>query len=383
MDSGAGMHDSGSTVPAPSIGLPIPREDSPDEVVIIDPPQTNIPHSSRTTFRPCPGYKLDIPPHVSPYLAYPCGRHSVQTLPWKTLISNDEIRLIATLCTGTVNVSSASPSSAERTCPACASLRTHDAIIAIQNGIFNGTHENSHLAYQSHAQLSQIIRKKNEEINKLKLSALNAGRTLTRQADTIGNTKRLVMALSTYNIPRVHAVIRSARKNGAGIMGILDKINRAASGLYSPKSFEEAEFQQMMLFATMGGARVAAVAQRSCALPSARTAQRKLHVHPLRSSAAYPTANEMTANLTAAFLHTEFLDISGAEIAMTLCVDELKLEERLRWDPSSNMMLGVCREHSSELCLEFRSMAEAEMLLDALTHNDEARRVHFAVEVCF
>jgi hypothetical protein len=34
-------------------------------------------------------------------------------------------------------------------------------------------------------------------------------------------------------------------------------------------------------------------------------------------------------------------------------VDEIKIQECLRWDPHTNMILGVCQEHGSQYALEF------------------------------
>lgn len=67
---------------------------------------------------------------------------------------------------------------------------------------------------------------------------------------------------------------------------------------------------------------------------------------------------------------------------MTLQVDEIKIQERLRWDPTSNQILGVCREHTSDrehpLSLEFCAMHQADALLTGLQSNE----VHLATEVC-
>lgn len=57
--------------------------------------------------------------------------------------------------------------------------------------------------------------------------------------------------------------------------------------------------------------------------------------------------------------------------------DELKVEERPRWDDKSNMILGVCREHGKHTSLEFTSKNEAELLIKSIREGD----VHLAVEV--
>jgi hypothetical protein len=59
-------------------------------------------------------------------------------------------------------------------------------------------------------------------------------------------------------------------------------------------------------------------------------------------------------------------------------VDEIKVEGRMRWDPRSNMILGICREHSATYDLEFHSIKEAEALHAGLAND----KVHLASEVC-
>ena len=65
-------------------------------------------------------------------------------------------------------------------------------------------------------------------------------------------------------------------------------------------------------------------------------------------------------------------------VGVTIQVDELKLQEQLRWDPHSNMILGTCCEHATGKCsLEFQTEAQADIFLDCLRKDE----VHLATEV--
>ena len=65
-----------------------------------------------------------------------------------------------------------------------------------------------------------------------------------------------------------------------------------------------------------------------------------------------------------------------------MLVDEIKIQERLRWDAKTNMILGLAREHGSgRVSLEFRSISVADALLGALTDSDPIAQVHLAKEV--
>lgn len=62
---------------------------------------------------------------------------------------------------------------------------------------------------------------------------------------------------------------------------------------------------------------------------------------------------------------------------MSIQFDELKVQERLRWDPRTNNILGVCREHAKVCALQFCSMNQAESIALALRE----KRIHLATEV--
>jgi hypothetical protein len=57
-------------------------------------------------------------------------------------------------------------------------------------------------------------------------------------------------------------------------------------------------------------------------------------------------------------------------------IDEIKLQEHLRWDLRTNMILGVCREHGGECVLEFHTMEQTNHLVTNLV----SEQVHMASE---
>ena len=59
-------------------------------------------------------------------------------------------------------------------------------------------------------------------------------------------------------------------------------------------------------------------------------------------------------------------------------IDEIKVEERLRWDPSTNRILGLCRENTEHIGLDFCSMSDAR----AIVHGIMGGEIHHASEVC-
>ncbi len=57
--------------------------------------------------------------------------------------------------------------------------------------------------------------------------------------------------------------------------------------------------------------------------------------------------------------------------------DELKVEERPRYDDHTNKISGICQEHSKNTSLEFNLEKEIQLLLDGINSGE----VHLAVEV--
>ena len=59
-------------------------------------------------------------------------------------------------------------------------------------------------------------------------------------------------------------------------------------------------------------------------------------------------------------------------------LDELKVEERPRYDEKTDKIYGICREHSRDVTLDFVSEKEVELLLEGIKKDE----VHLAVDVC-
>ncbi len=75
---------------------------------------------------------------------------------------------------------------------------------------------------------------------------------------------------------------------------------------------------------------------------------------PLDPSAGMPTKAEMRRNIRVVL---EMAKIHGC-YGYVLMVDEIKVEERLQWDPFTNNIFGLCREHTQHLNLKFCSVED-------------------------
>ncbi|KAH8982664.1 hypothetical protein EDB86DRAFT_3126490 [Lactarius hatsudake] len=181
------------------------------------------------------------------------------------------------------------------------------------------------------------------------------------------------MAMSEGTVNRMDALLRAGLNQGVGVRGMMELLDRARNGLYKPKNFTEEERSRGLLFLRLGGARVASLAHQTLGAPTLSTLRYgSSTVTSLSPSAGFPTRSEIQGNIQAAFKN---LSGSGA-CGYVLMIDEIKVEERMRWDPSTDKILGLCREHTEHVGLDFCSMSDAK----ALVHSILRGELHHASE---
>ena len=261
--------------------------------------------------------------------------------------------------------------------------------MGIRHRALDGAKERTPWAYLSSAQMFSSLERKNEIINNLKLKSLSISRMLGVRNRRIEGWKRLAIAVSTENIPRIKSLMAVAQRAGASVFSILERIKQAAQRTYSSKSYDEADYHLSYLIYKIGGRSAANIAHKALGIPSIDTSKEHVNTMPLISSSKFPMTGDVIANVLTCFGNLNSTRVSTITPAfhrvtkgMVMQVDELKIQERLRWDPTSNQILGVCREHTSDgeypLSLEFRAMHQADALLSGLQSN----KVHLATEVC-
>ncbi|KAF7970371.1 hypothetical protein HWV62_24292 [Athelia sp. TMB] len=326
----------------------------------------------------CPGYTLVFPEGASHYTSYPFALHTVYTLPWSFVISDEGMVLYANDCTHHAYYKT--PSSTPAPCTACRALDCHNILMGIRNRLKDGTEENTPWSYLAYVETTKLLERKNKQINSLKLAGLNTARALAVRNRVIDAWKRLAMLISEGKFKRIDALFRVELRNGRSVFGLLEKTKEASALIYHPKSYEERDYQAAYLLWKMGGRAAANLSYRALGTPSISTVRRHVGTTPLLPSSGVPTSEEINTNIAIAFENLAVAtDHSGPKqrvIGMSMAIDEIKLQERLRWDPRSNHILGVCREHGKKCTLEFVSMAEADLLLEHLL----ADTVHMAAE---
>jgi hypothetical protein len=261
--------------------------------------------------------------------------------------------------------------------------------ISMMDRLNNGARENTPHLYHPIAGLQKIIQRKDNIIMTHRLRILNTTRALSRRTRTIATYKQFVMAIGKYDIKRLRALVATALRRKSGIKGVVELVERAVQGLYKARGYDKEDHLRSHLLLLLGGARVARIAQRAFGGPSTTTLRRNTISEPLKASPSSPTIDEVSHNIKANFPNSGPLVYpieTVRKCGAVLMFDEVKVEERVRWEPSTNRFLGVCREHSKPFSLEFCSIKDLEQLEEGLERNEVHRASevrNFGIPICF
>ena len=328
-------------------------------------------HATTLKTRPCTGTYLAMPDGILPYTAYPFMLHEMFVLPWNIHIVDHRMSIQSIRCAGVRETSSDS-------CQSCSQLLTHWIVEGILQRIKTGIHASTSYAYQPIGGLIEILRKKSTTLDGLRFKQLSTSRTLATRARTVGRYEQLVMAMGEGKVNRLDALLRAGLNRGLGVRGLIELLDRARKGLYKPKNFTEEEMSRGLLFLRLGGARVASLAHQALGAPTLSTLRygsaARSTVTSLSPCAGFPTKSEIQCNIRAAFKNSH----GNSGCGYVLMIDEIKVEERMRWDPSTNRILGLCREHTEHVGLDFCLMSDVRALVHGILRGD----IHHASEVC-
>jgi hypothetical protein len=326
---------------------------------------------SITPAKSCPGYQLHFPPGQQAHTSYPFALHTILPLAWDYSGRCDGFFLISRACTGIVERNGR--------CKRCDDLRNNEYLEKIIARYVNGIHENTPLVYHGIGGLVNIVHRKIQAINLLRLRRLNDLKTLVGREGTLDIHKQMLLAISSRRIPRVDHVLRVGFRHGTGIHAMLELINKAAAGTYHPKGFDEEEDLQALLFLRLGGARVADIAHRIFGTPAVSTIRTRTIIPHILASPSFPTCYEIESNIaTSLDAIRDTLEVSTQKMLHAVMMfDEISVERRPRWDDKTNQILGVCREHGCDTSLEFASEEDLQTLWEEL----QCGKIHLAHEV--
>jgi hypothetical protein len=260
-------------------------------------------------------------------------------------------------------------------CIRCEDIATSTHFKTVQHHILDPPRAKTNLAYYSTNGLVKKVREGQRSVHTLRLVRINDGKKIASRA--LALHKQWVAAVASGKVLRVDRLAATHLNHKVGIAGLMKHWFNASKHIYKPLNYTQEDYLRGLLIWHLGGARLVGIAHRALDLPSVSTLRRHSIVPNLIASSTHPKPVEIEANLLASFKEIE--DRIGTEgvVRQILMVDELKVEERLRWDPTTNIVLGLCREHSAGISLEFVSENEPKLILDEL----RANKTHLAIEV--
>ncbi|KAJ7684072.1 hypothetical protein B0H14DRAFT_3675304 [Mycena olivaceomarginata] len=309
--------------------------------------------------RVCEGFVFPLQDNQTVSAAYPLLLHDKGILPWDYAVRRGILYLTAYTCTGKQRPG-------YKSCGPCADLDKNNMLKGIIARNVNGVPENANLMYYSPAALTEIVRKKNVIIQNLRLGLLTSSRNLLTQSATMSDYKRFVVAIGSGKVQRVDRVVCASLKQKRGIRSMIDTFIRASKGLYNPAKTEEGDMVGVVML-KMAGVRVAEIAHRALGLPGVTTLRNRMITPPLTASPGVPQVAEIQKNIDACFTGITDALISKKVVHLIIMLDEIAVEGRIRWDPTTNFFLGVCRQHALNVGLEFNGEQDLDELMDAYT----------------
>ncbi|KAG6886090.1 hypothetical protein C0992_004688, partial [Termitomyces sp. T32_za158] len=319
--------------------------------------------------KPCKGYQLVMPEGCSPHLCHPFSLHNHMSLPWDYAVKNGIMSLFAQTCLS-------KPTLGYNNCQPCRDLAKNSVLEGIIRRMKNGIHESTPRSYYSLLHAFELLDHKTAQIDYLRLRGLNQACHLISHATALADHKRFMLAIASGKYERVDRLVRIALDQRRGIRGILTLYDAAARQIYRPKSFTEEDAMRALLLWRLGGNQIAQIAQRALGLPSLTTLRHFTTMEPIIPSAGIPHVLEIQKNVESTFKSLEkYLD-SKHVVHQVLMFDELAIEKRIRWDHKTNLFLGLCRQHSKNVSLEFNTEQDMEEVFEAVDNC----QIHTAAE---
>ena len=216
--------------------------------------------------------------------------------------------------------------------------------------------------------------------------------------------ERMLIALGELDVPRVRQLVAVALRAGRGIGYITDQLHRAASHLYHVKGYTEGDFDLSYLILKVGTHAIIGLALCDhlnltigyqtpiaiCLLIQVGGPMLLTAIH--KASGYLPSVGCVYANMRGEvpallpFIRADVAEIVLANILAKstilstnydlssllwhLPMDEVAIESRPSWDPSSNCVLGMCIEHTPPQELALTSLQSVQDLKGKVTQGD-------------
>ncbi|EIW77098.1 hypothetical protein CONPUDRAFT_129281 [Coniophora puteana RWD-64-598 SS2] len=228
-------------------------------------------------------------------------------------------------------------------------------------------HTNYHLL--SHHQLTDVIRSMSHTNNTLKLNILNLTRRLGTTLTRLDAFNALVMALAEEDVPRLQQLIATAVRHGDSVRTIINRIEEAVTRVYSPRGYDQEDYDIGLLAYRLGGRQLLAVLNRRLSLPSLRTLQR----HQVFINVHITIGSICLADFITNIRNTVFPSSSSTATRLaghTICIDEIALQEKADYNSKTQQVMGICHQHASAVNLTLTNTESAIRIAESLAREE-------------
>lgn len=194
----------------------------------------------------------------------------------------------------------------------------------------------------------------------------------------LNDYKRLVMAISTNDVKQVQQIVRLALRQRVGVNEIIDRIGKAAKGVYhARRGYTAFDFDLALLMKRLAGRKGLYALSHAIGLPSMTTVRRRTKPPVVLPSSGFPRAIDVGRNITA-FFGPQSENAKLPRCGYSLMLDGIHLSQRPRWSKSTCQIIGFCRDHEHGLDLSMPDMESVEKIAEAVHGEDPT--CHFAKE---
>lgn len=131
------------------------------------------------------------------------------------------------------------------------------------------------------------MKRKERDINRLKLRGLTAAKVAAVKVRHLDEHKHFVLAIVEGNAQRLDTLVSAMTKRGYSIFAVMAKISQAKEDLNHVKGYTVDEYKQQQQFLCLGGRAAAELAYRMQGLPSIRSTHEFMENSPrIRCSSA-------------------------------------------------------------------------------------------------
>lgn len=238
--------------------------------------------------------------------------------------------------------------------------------------------------------LPRIYWTKSQTINQLdkvkavgdrhRMDVFTASRKISLLTKAVEMYDRFKNLLSTNDVPRLRHLLNTMAKSRRSMSAVVDKLRDAVQGVYHARQYEKRDLQIGYLVWKLSGPRLLYALNHSLGLPSVTTIYRNfkspnfIPLHTLECKTEILAHNVQEA-LGIKMKQPENLYPEDEQIGYTrspniMMTDETAIDCRVRFDPRTNSVIGLCAEHCSNLNLKVETLPGLELVADAVRNDN-------------